>query len=53
MPSSNLQEIVEYRGVEGLVAAEVLVDDGDNFTTGSVFAIAGVAEIQKASNASS
>ena len=24
MPSSALQEIVEYRGVEGLVAAEVL-----------------------------
>lgn len=53
MPKPNLQEIVEYRGVEGLVAAEVLVDDGNNFTTGAVFAIAGVAEIQKASNASS
>ena len=24
MPSSALQEIVEYRGVEGLVAAEIL-----------------------------
>ena len=27
MPSATLQEIVEYRGVEGLVAAEVLTDD--------------------------
>lgn len=47
-PSAALQEIVEYRGVEGLVAAEVLTDDDDNgYTTGSVFAIAGVAEISK------
>ena len=47
-PSPNLQEIVEYRGVEGLVAAEVLTDDDTNgYTTGSVFAIAGVAEISR------
>lgn len=57
--SKSLQEIVEYRGVEGLVAAEVLVDDnGTNtagegetpnhgYVTGPVFAIAGVAEISK------
>lgn len=48
MPSSALQEIVEYRGVEGLVAAEILTDDDDNgYTTGPVFAIAGVAEVSK------
>lgn len=48
MPSSALQEIVEYRGVEGLVAAEILTDDDDNgYTTGPVFAVAGVAEISK------
>lgn len=52
VPSRNLQEIVEYRGVEGLVAAEVLADDGDNYTTGDVFAIAGVAEISKTTDSS-
>lgn len=52
VPSRNLQEIVEYRGVEGLVTAEVLVDDGDNYTTGDVFAIAGVAEISKTTDSS-
>lgn len=47
-PSAALQEIVEYRGVEGLVAAEVLTDnDDDGYTTGPVFAVAGVAEISK------
>ena len=47
-PSASLQEIVEYRGIEGLVCAEVLTDDDTNgYTTGSVFAIAGVAEISK------
>lgn len=56
-PSRALQEIVEWRGVEGLVAAEVTVDDnetGDNhgYVTGSVFAIAGVAEISRATDSS-
>ena len=52
-PSAALQEIVEYRGVEGLVAAEVLTDDDDNgYTTGAVFAIAGVAEISKSTDSS-
>lgn len=52
-PSANLQEIVEFRGVEGLVAAEILTDDDDNgYTTGSVFAIAGVAEISKTTDSS-
>lgn len=48
-PSAALQEIVEYRGVEGLVCAEVLSDDNgaDGYTVGDVFAIAGVAEISK------
>jgi phi13 family phage major tail protein len=63
-PSAALQEIVEYRGVEGLVAAEVLVDDnGTNtagegetanhgYVTGPVFAIAGVAEISRTTDSS-
>lgn len=53
MPSRALQEIVEYRGVEGLVAAEVLNDDNDTgYVTGDVFAIAGVAEISKTTDSS-
>lgn len=54
-PSAALQEIVEYRGVEGLVAAEVLTDDnqvGGGYTTGDVFAIAGVAEISRTTDSS-
>ena len=56
-PSSTLQEITEYRGVEGLVAAEVLKDnnetgEGEGYVTGPVFAIAGVAEISKTTESS-
>lgn len=52
-PSANLQEIVEYRGVEGLVAAEVMNDDNNTgYVTGQVFAIAGVAEISKTTDSS-
>lgn len=48
-----LQEIVEYRGVEGLVAAKVLTDDDANgYTTDEPFAIAGVAEISKSTDSS-
>lgn len=53
MPSAALQEILEFRGVEGLVAAEVLTDDDTSgYTTGDVFAIAGVAEIAKTTDSS-
>ena len=52
-PSAALQEIVEYRGVEGLVAAEVLTDDDvSGYTTGDVFAVAGVAEIARTTDSS-
>lgn len=62
--TSELGEITEYRGVEGLVAAEVLVDDnGTNtagegetpnhgYVTGDVFSIAGVAEISRTTDSS-
>ena len=54
MPRPVLQEIVEYRGIEGLVAAEVLHDDDVNgYVTDEVFAIAGVAEVSKTSDESS
>lgn len=53
--ANNLNEIVEYRGVEGLVAAEVLTDDNgeSGYTTGTPFAIAGVAEISRKTDSSS
>lgn len=45
-------DIVEYRGVEGLVAAEVLADDAENYTVGAVFPVAGVAEISRETDSS-
>lgn len=53
--SSNSNEIVEYRGVENLVAAEVLIDnnesgEGQGYKTGDVFEIAGVAEVSKSTS---
>lgn len=62
--SKELGEITEYRGVEGLVAAEVLVDDNETntagegetanhgYVTGDVFSIAGVAEISRTTESS-
>ena len=52
-----MNEILEYRGVEGLVAAEVTKDDnetgeGNGYVTGTPFAIAGVAEISRTTEAS-
>lgn len=43
------QTIKEWRGVKGLVAAEVLTDDNgtSGYTTGEVFDIAGVAELSR------
>jgi phi13 family phage major tail protein len=45
-----MPKIYEYRGVEGLVAAEVIEDTAANFTTGEVFDIAGVSEIAKSTD---
>ena len=55
--SSGLREIYEYRGVEGLVCAEVLKDNnesgsGEGYVTGDVFSIAGVAEIGRTTESS-
>lgn len=59
-----MAEILEYRGVEGLVCAEVLIDDNEEntalsgqpanhgYVTGEVFDIAGVAEISRTTEAS-
>lgn len=53
--SPSLQKIVEFRGIEKLVAARVLTDDNgdDGYTTGDVFAIAGVATVEKETESSS
>ena len=51
--AKNENEIVEYRGVTDLVAAEVLQDDNEaegGYKTGEVFNIAGVAEISKSTS---
>lgn len=42
-----MAKIYEYRGVEGLVAAEVTADTAAAFETGEVFDVAGVSEIAK------
>lgn len=47
------KEIWEWRGVENLVAAEVNEDSAENYETGEVFNIAGVAEISKKTESSS
>lgn len=51
----ELGEVVEYRGVEGLVAAEVLNDDNgeQGYKTGEVFSIAGIAELSRTTENSS
>lgn len=45
--------IVEYRGVENAVIAEVLTDTKEEFKTGPVEPLAGVSEIGKKTNSSS
>lgn len=55
MSENFVTEIREWRGVKGLVAAEVLTDDnGENgYTTGTPFPIAAVAEISKVRDSTS
>lgn len=48
-----MSEVFEYRGVEGLVAAEVTKDDDEAYETGEVFSIAGIAEIGRTTSTSS
>ena len=46
-------KIDEYRGIRGLVAAEVTEDSFENFTTGTPFAVAGVASLTRTTETSS
>ncbi len=52
--NKELGQVTEYRGVEGLVCAEVTNDDNSEtgYTTGNVFSIAGVAEISRTTDSS-
>lgn len=48
-----MKEIWEWRGVENLVAAEVIKDDKESFECGEVFDIAGIAELGRTTENSS
>ena len=46
-------KIDEYRGIRGLVAAEITEDSLENFTTGTPFAVAGIASLTRTTETSS
>lgn len=48
-----MPEIKEWRGIRGLVAAEVLVDDNTAYECGAPFEVAGVAELSRTTDTSS
>lgn len=48
-----MPEIQEWRGIRGLVAAEVVKDDSEAFECGTPFAVAGVAELSRTTETSS
>ena len=48
-----MADIQEWRGIRGLVAAEVTTDDGNAYETGTPFEVAGVAELSRATETSS
>lgn len=46
-------EYQEYRGIRGLVTAEVITDDAEKFECGAPFPLAGVAELTRTTESSS
>ena len=48
-----MADIQEWRGIRGLVAAEVTTDDADTFECGTPFPVAGVAELSRTTETSS
>lgn len=48
-----MADIQEYRGIRGLVCAEVTTDTLEKFETGTPFAIAGVAELSRTTETTS
>lgn len=48
-----MDKIYEYRGIRGLVAAEVIKDDAEGMEFGTPFPIAGVSELGKETEANS
>lgn len=48
-----MPDIQEYRGIRGLVAAEVIKDDNDTFECSTPFEVAGVAELSRTTETSS
>lgn len=46
-------DVQEYRGIRGLVAAEVVTDTSEKFETGTPFPVAGVAELSRTTESSS
>ena len=46
-------KIVDWRGIRGLMAAELLTDDADGVTYGEPFAVAGVSSLSKSTETSS
>lgn len=48
-----MPDIQEYRGIRGLVAAEITKDDHETFEAGTPFAVSGVAELSRTTETSS
>jgi phi13 family phage major tail protein len=53
MGGKNMADIQEYRGIRGLVCAEVTTDTTEAFECGVPFAVAGVAELSRTTETTS
>lgn len=51
--STEAMKIVDYRGIRGLVAAELLTDTADGVTYGTPFAVCGTSTLSKTTESSS